>query len=63
MEVVGRDPAKQALIEATLQSVKGSKSYPDIESKIRSVYTEQIGSPDIAIVIFLKKQRYGLQRN
>ena len=36
MEVVGRDPAKQALIEATLQSVKGSKAYPDIESKIRS---------------------------
>jgi hypothetical protein len=36
MEVVGRDPAKQALIEATLQSVKGSKAYPEIESKIRS---------------------------
>lgn len=36
MEVVGRDPAKQALIEATLQSVKGSKAYSDIESKIRS---------------------------
>ena len=36
MEVVGRDPAKQAWIEATLQSVKGSKAYPDIESKIRS---------------------------
>jgi hypothetical protein len=36
MEVVERDPAKQALIEATLQSVKGSKAYPDIESKIRS---------------------------
>ena len=36
MEVVGRDAAKQALIEATLQSVKGSKAYPDIESKIRS---------------------------
>ena len=32
MEVVGRDPAKQALIEATLQSVKGSKAYPDIGS-------------------------------
>jgi len=36
MEVVGRDPAKQALIEATLQSVRRSKAYPDIESKIRS---------------------------
>lgn len=36
MEVVGRDAAKQALIEATLQSVKGSKAYHDIESKIRS---------------------------
>jgi hypothetical protein len=36
MEVVGRDPAKQALIEATLQSVKGRKAYSDIESKIRS---------------------------
>ena len=39
MEFIGRDPAKQARIEATLQSVKGSKgikSYTDIESKIRS---------------------------
>lgn len=36
MEVVGRDPAKQASIEATLQSVKKSKAYPEIESKIRS---------------------------
>jgi hypothetical protein len=32
--VKSRDPAKQARIEATLQSVKRSKSYPDIESKI-----------------------------
>jgi hypothetical protein len=31
-----RDPAKQAMIEATLESVKKSKAYPDIESKIRS---------------------------
>jgi hypothetical protein len=36
MEVIGRDPTKQARIEATLQSVKRSKSYTDIESKIRS---------------------------
>ena len=33
---VGRDPAKQALIEATLKSVKGSKAYGDIEDRIRS---------------------------
>lgn len=36
MEVVGRDPVKQARIEATLQSIKGSKAYSDIENKIRS---------------------------
>lgn len=36
MEVVGRDPAKQSRIEATLRSVKGSKAYGDIEEKIRS---------------------------
>ena len=34
--VSARFPDKQALIETTLQSVKGSKSYLDIENKIRS---------------------------
>ena len=36
MEVVGRDLAKQALIEAKLQGIRGSTSYADIEGKIRS---------------------------
>jgi hypothetical protein len=36
MEGVGRDPAKQALIEASLQRVRGSKSYGNIESRIKS---------------------------
>lgn len=36
MESTGRDPAKQTLVEATLQSFKGSKAYPNIESRIRS---------------------------
>ena len=34
--VSARFPDKQAQIESTLQSVKGSKSYLDIENKIRS---------------------------
>ena len=34
--VSARFPDKQAQIETTLQSVKGSKSYLDIENKIRS---------------------------
>lgn len=36
MEVVGRDPAKQSRVEATLRSIKGSKAYGNIEEKIRS---------------------------
>lgn len=36
MEVVRRDPVKQSMIEATLQRIKGSTSYSDIESKIIS---------------------------
>ena len=36
MEAVGRDPAKLAQIEASLQSIKGSKAYGNIEEKIRS---------------------------
>lgn len=36
MEVAGRDPAKQALIEAKLQGIRGSTSYANVESKIRS---------------------------
>ena len=34
--VIGRDPAKQAHIESTLQGFSGSKSYTDIEGKIRT---------------------------
>jgi hypothetical protein len=36
MQVVGRDPSKQEIIQDTLQSYKGSKAYPNIESKILS---------------------------
>lgn len=36
MEVLGRDHVKQSQIEETLHRVRGSKSYSDIEGKIRS---------------------------
>ncbi|NDB85429.1 MAG: hypothetical protein EB127_22410, partial [Alphaproteobacteria bacterium] len=36
MEGVGRNPTKQKKIEAILQTVEGSKSYSNVEGKIRS---------------------------